>query len=92
MRVVTGVFTSRVAAEHTARELRSIGLPNDRITLLVPGAAREELRSVPTSAAESPGVGKALGGVVGAAVGLAGGLELGAVASALFPALDWSLP
>jgi hypothetical protein len=87
MRAVTGVFTSRAAGERAALELRSIGLSKDRIVLLVPGTTRERLQSVPTSAAEPPGVGKALGGVVGAAAGMAGGFELGAVASAFVPAV-----
>ena len=85
MKVVTGVFKSQATARHAALNLQSIGLHKDRITLLVPGATREDLQSVPISAAEPPGIGKALGGVVGAAVGLAGGLELGAVASAFVP-------
>ena len=85
MRSVTGVFASRAGAEHAARKLASIGVPKDRISLLSPGQATKELQSLPISAAEGPGVGKALGGVVGAAVGLAGGFELGAVASAIVP-------
>ncbi|HTG58726.1 MAG TPA: hypothetical protein VMG63_04865 [Terriglobia bacterium] len=85
MRVVTGVFKSRAAAERAVLNLRSISVPKDKITVLVPGGTREDLQSVPIGAAEPPGIGKALGGVVGAAVGLAGGLELGAVASAFIP-------
>ena len=41
------------------------GIPDDRINLLAPGAERE-LRRVPTTDTEQPGVGPALGGVVGA--------------------------
>src|SRR2546422_6731980 len=82
---VTGVFASRGDAEHAARKLASLGLSKDRITLLFPGQTEKELKAIPISEAEQPGVGEALGGVVGAAVGLAGGFELGAVASAIVP-------
>ncbi len=85
MRSVTGVFASRADAEHAARKLASIGVPKDRISLLSRGQITKELQALPISAAERPGVAKALGGVVGAAVGLAGGFELGAVASAIVP-------
>lgn len=41
--------------------------------------------TVPVTAAEQPGMGKALGGAVGAAAGAASGFELGAVLSAVVP-------
>src|SRR5260370_26860619 len=85
MSSVTGVFGSRADGEHTVRKLESIGVPKDRISLLSLGQATKELQTLPISAAERPGVAKALGGVVGAAVGLAGGVELGAGASAMVP-------
>jgi hypothetical protein len=43
------------------------------------------VQRVPVSAAEQPGMGKALGALTGAAVGLAGGFELGALVSANVP-------
>jgi len=87
MRNTSGIFRSRADAERAARKLRSAGLRRDRITLLVPGAAGKQVQRVPVSAAEQPGMGKALGVVTGAAVGLAGGFELGAVVSAALPGI-----
>jgi len=85
MRAVTGVFASRIDAEHATQRLTSVGVSKDRITLLFPEQAEKGLQALPISDAEQPGVGKALGGVVGAAAGLAGGFELGVVASAAIP-------
>ena len=47
----------------------------------MPGASDQQIKEVPTSTTEQPGMGKAIGGVVGAAIGIAGGLELGALAA-----------
>lgn len=66
---VVGVFKSRSAAEGGAARLRSLGIPHDRITTLTPQFTEEELRSVPTTQGEQPGMFKALGAVVGGAVG-----------------------
>ncbi len=82
---VTAVFASRADAEDSARQILSTGVPKENVILLVPGDIDKEIKSVPVSAAEQPGIGKALAGAVGAALGLAGGLELGAVASAFVP-------
>lgn len=73
MKAVTGVFRSRSDAEHALAELQSAGLPDERITLLTPASTPAELQSVPTVAAEQPGISKALGAVVGASVALSGG-------------------
>lgn len=81
MKAVTGVFALKDDATEAARALRSIGLPSKKVCLLIPGTTEEEERPVPVSAAEQPGVGKALGGVAGVAAGLAGGFELGTLGS-----------
>ena len=76
MKSVTGVFPSAAEAQTALSELRSAGLPEDRITLLSPGTSggtEENLQNVPTVAAEQPGMGKAMGAVVGAAAGLSAG-------------------
>jgi hypothetical protein len=79
MRATSGVFKSRADAERAAWKQRSIGLREDRITLLVPGQAGKQTNCVPVSAAERPGMGWALGAVMGVAFGLAGGFQLGVV-------------
>jgi hypothetical protein len=88
MRSVAGVFASRADAEHAAQKLRSIGLPEDKITLLAPGKSEKEsneVQSVTVDATEQPGMGKALGGAAGAAAGMAGGFGLGTLASVFIP-------
>jgi hypothetical protein len=85
MRAVTGVFASSADAEHAARKLQSYGLQNERIVLLFPDHDGRRAGSVPLSAAEQPGMGRAVGGVVGAASGIAGGFELGGWATAFLP-------
>jgi hypothetical protein len=73
MKTVTAVFSSQSDAQHAMAEIRSAGLPMDRVTLLTPGSSEAELKSVPAVAAEQPGMGKAIGAVLGAAAGLSGG-------------------
>jgi len=72
MKAVSGVFSSRSDAEHAVAEIKSAGLPVDRVTLLTPGNFEKSLQSVPAVAAEQPGMGKAIGAVVGASAGLSG--------------------
>ncbi len=86
MRPVAGVFRSRESARNAVAELRRLGFPDNRLSVLFPGASEEQVHSIPTSDTEQPGVGAAIGGAVGAALGLAGGFELGAAAAtALVP-------
>jgi len=71
MKSVTGVFRSKSEAQRGLAGLRSLGLHEDRITLLTPGR-EADLKSVPAVAAEQPGMGNAVGAVLGASVGLSG--------------------
>jgi hypothetical protein len=85
MRTVAGIFKSRSGAESAAQNLRSAGIPDERISLLAPGTTAEELdAAVPTTETEQPGMGKAIGGTVGGALGVAGGMHIGAAAASLF--------
>jgi hypothetical protein len=85
MKTTVGLFASRSDAEDAVARLRAAGVPPDRINMLAPGAPERELRRVPTTDTEQPGVGPALGGVVGAAAGAAGGIQAAVVVSALIP-------
>jgi hypothetical protein len=85
MKIVTGVFPSQNDAARAVRKLRSIGIPESRISLLAPREIKEEIGAVPVTTTEQTGMGKAMGGVVGAAAGAAGGLELGTALSAFVP-------
>ena len=78
MKSVAGIFTTREAAERGVAALDGVGVPRDRVSVLMPGASTAELRSVPTQDAEPPGTGTAIGAVVGGAVGAAGGFPIGA--------------
>ena len=84
MKTVTGIFNSRGDAEQALGRLRSLGIADERLSLLAPGASAESLDEVPTTETEQPGMGTALGGVVGGALGVAGGLHLGAAVASFF--------
>ena len=84
METVVGVFTTRADAGQAMEQLRSIGVANDHINLLVPGASEEEIEAVPTTETEQPGMGGVMGGVVGGALGAASGMSLGAAAAMIF--------
>src|SRR5215467_12277136 len=73
MKSVTGVFRSTAEAQSALAKLRSVSLPEDRITLLTPGSTKASLQSVPVEAAEQPGMAKAMGALVGGAAGLSAG-------------------
>lgn len=71
MKAVTGVFTSQADARRALTQLRTLGLAEDRLTLLTPGSV--DANQTPAVAAEQPGMGKAIGALVGAAAGMSGG-------------------
>ena len=83
MQNVVGIFGSREAAQRSAENLRSIGISDDHINVLAPGAGGESIEDVPTTETEQPGMGAAIGGVVGGALGAASGMSLGAAAASL---------
>jgi hypothetical protein len=84
MKIVSGVFQSRSAAERAAGQLDGIGIAKNKIHLLTPETSEQELAQVPTMTTEQPGVGKAIGATMGSAVGIAAGGSLG---SLLIPGL-----
>jgi hypothetical protein len=81
MEPVVGIFKSGDEACRAAAYLKSDGIPDEHLIVLLPGASEKDLTAVPTTDTESPGVGTAMGGVVGGAIGAAGGLSLGAAAA-----------
>lgn len=87
MESIVGIFNSLADARRAAAILGTLGIPEDRITVLTPHTSEGEIEaSVPTSDTEQPGMGQAMGGTVGAAMGVAGGATAGAaVASLLVP-------
>jgi hypothetical protein len=89
MEAISGVFPSRADAEKAINELRSAGLPDNRIGLVTPGHDGEEIeRGLPVADTEGPGTGRAMGAAVGGAMGAAGGATLGlAAASFIVPGI-----
>jgi hypothetical protein len=88
MEAITGVFKARLEAEQALDEVFKTGISAERATLLTPGTDDQiarELRSVPTDAAEQPGMGKALGALAGGGVGITGGAMLIALVPGLGP-------
>jgi hypothetical protein len=87
MNTVVGIFNSFADAKRATAMLRSLEIPENRITVLSPRATGSEVETnIRTSETEQPGMGTAVGGAVGGALGVAGGLEAGmAVATALIP-------
>jgi hypothetical protein len=86
MNTVVGIFNSFADAKRASAMLRSLGIPENRISVLSPGTRESEVETnIPTSETEQPGMGTAVGGAVGGALGVAGGLEAGMVATALLP-------
>jgi hypothetical protein len=89
MQAVTGVFRSQDQAENAVTQLRSLGIPENRIGIVRPGSQSEKLEAgVPVSDTEEPGMGRAMGAAVGGAMGAAGGATAGlAVASLVVPGI-----
>ena len=84
MEPVVGIFTSRDEAGRAADYLKTAGISDEHVIVLMPGTPEKDLKAVPTTETESLGLGAALGGVVGGAIGAAGGMSLGAAAATMF--------
>jgi hypothetical protein len=85
MNTVAGIFQTHEDALRAVESLRGLGLSDENLSLLAPGATdpQETADDVPTSDTEQPGMGNALGGLVGGAMGAASGMTLGAAAASL---------
>src|SRR4029077_493629 len=72
MKAISGVFASRSAAENAVKEIRKSGIPDDQVTLLVPGSldqVEHEVESVPVDDTEQSGIGSDVGALMGGGVG-----------------------
>src|SRR6266403_2185506 len=84
MESIEGLFNSLADAKRAAAMLRTLGIAEDRITVLSPHTPEAEIEAqIPTTDTEQPGMGQAMGGTVGAALGAAGGATAGAAAASL---------
>ena len=85
MNAVVGIFTSQAGVERAIERLRALGIAEEHINCLLPGASPAELDAVPTTDAEQPGMGKVVGGVVGGVTGASQALFGAAIVSAIIP-------
>jgi hypothetical protein len=85
MITVVGIFTSRAGVERAIERVRALGIPEEHINCLLPGASTAQLDTVPTTDAEQPGMGKVVGGVVGGVTGATHGILGAAVVSTIIP-------
>lgn len=84
MESIVGIFNSLADAKRAAAMLRTVGISENRITVLSPHTRETEIEAqIPTTDTEQPGMGQAMGGTVGAALGAAGGATVGAAAATL---------
>ena len=86
MKPVVGVFKTTYDAQRGLDRVRSVGVAEDKVSILMPGSSDREVAAVPVSDTEQPGMGAAVGSLVGGSVGVAGGFGAGAaLASFLVP-------
>ena len=65
MQSITGIFSSRMAAEQAVRGLLARGLSPQSIIFLSGDAGTEQVENLPTTDAERDGMGEAVGAVIG---------------------------
>lgn len=84
---VAGIFPRRAGAEGSIVKLNSIGIPDERLVLLSPGAADEAVEEIiPRIEVDDRGTGEKIGSAMGRGIGIAGGIMLGgAVGSVVVP-------
>jgi hypothetical protein len=80
MQAVVGVVRQYSDALRIVEALRQIDVPDRNISVLSPETPETALRAIPTTDAESPGIGGTIGSVVGGAAGTAGGLAVASLA------------
>ena len=83
MDTIVGIFRSRVAADQALNGLLENGVPQESIIFLTQDQSQAEIASVPTTDAESDGMGKTLGSYVGGIMGAGAGLYLGSALASL---------
>lgn len=85
MITVAGIFEWNADAERAIRSLRAIGLTDEHLGLLAPGASDDAVEQTIThSEIEAGGVSEKFGGALGRGVGIAGGILVGGMIGSLF--------
>ncbi len=82
---IAGIFPHRAGAQGSIDKLRSIGIPDEHLVLLYPGAADEEVEDVvPKVETDDRGTGEKIGSAAGRGIGIAGGIMLGGAVGSVF--------
>ena len=82
---VAGIFPRRAAALDSIDKLRSIGIPDERLVMLSPGAADEEVEDMMAKVGtDDRGTGERIGSAAGRGIGIAGGIMLGGAIGSVF--------
>ena len=86
MQTVAGIFTDRATANQAINDLLQAGIPVESIIFLSGDCPNRNLEVLPTTDAESDGMGKTIGAFIGGVSGASAGLGVGsAVASLMVP-------
>ena len=80
---VAGIFNLRADAENALERLRSIGITDEHLALLTPGASEDEVEEV-VKAAEMEHTGEKIGSAMGRGLGIAGGIMIGGAVGSFF--------
>src|SRR5436305_1192495 len=92
MTTVVGVFNSFSDAKRGVAILRSLGIPENHISILAPGTSDAKFEAtLPAIEAEQPGMGRAVGGTVGGAIGIAAGATVGAATATISRSMKRSI-
>lgn len=85
MITVAAIYVSREDAGEAIEALRAAGIADERITLLAPGAADEDVeRAVTRAETGGEGTGEKVGGALGRGLGIGLGITVGGAVGSLF--------
>lgn len=87
MESIVGIFASRIDARRAYERIRSIGVIEEHLSLLLPGETEREIHELQTDDTEQTGAAKVLGSIVGGATGLTLGPLATAAVTALIPGI-----
>lgn len=81
---VVGIFPGRPGVNNALDKIRVIGIPDERLVLLYPGAPDEEVEEVMSKETDDRHTGEKIGSAVGRGLGIAGGILLGGAVGSVF--------
>ena len=82
---IAGIFPRSASAQGSIDKLHSIGITDEHLILLSPGATDEEVEDVvPKVETDERGTGEKIGSAAGRGIGIAGGIMLGGAVGSVF--------